>query len=200
MARRSSARIGRQRSARTRAEEHTTAVPDDPREKARQICLRLLTAKARTKAELASALARRGIDEDIAQEVLARFSEVGLIDDAAFAENLVHSGHTYRGLGRRALAAELHRRGVDEQTTSQAISAVDSAAEEETARTLVRRRLATATPTADEVATIRSLVGVLARRGYPEGLSYRVVRDELRAAGWSTELLDDADADGLNND
>ncbi|HEY3261635.1 MAG TPA: regulatory protein RecX [Pseudonocardiaceae bacterium] len=184
----------RKRSARAPVSDGPARTdPIDPRAKARQICLDLLTTKARTRAELATALARRGIDEDTVSDVLARFSEVGLIDDAAFAESFVHAGHNYRGLGRRALAAQLRRRGVDEQTTDTALAAVDPHAEEEMARTLVRRRLAGGAAGADEVATIRKLVGVLARRGYPEGLSYRVVRDELRAAGRDAGPLDDLD-------
>ncbi len=171
------------------------AQPADPQAEARQICLRLLTVRARTRAELATALAKRGIDDDTAEQVLARFSVVGLIDDAAFAESYVHSGHTYRGLGRRALAQQLRRRGVDEETTGEALAAVDSESEEEMARTLVRRRLRGAAPIAGtaeaRAAAIRKLVGMLARRGYPEGLAYRVVRDELRAAGQDTTLLDE---------
>ena len=181
-------------------DEQANSEPDDPQATARQICLKLLTAKARTRAELATALARRGIDEDTAEQVLQRFSEVGLIDDAAFAESFVQSGHAYRGLGRRALAAQLRRRGVDEQTTGAAISAVDPHTEEEMARTLVRRRLASGTHRVDEVTMIRKLVGMLARRGYPAGLSYRVVRDELRAAGRDAALLDGADLDSADTD
>jgi regulatory protein len=173
---------------------------EDPEARARQICLDQLASKARTRAELAATLARRGIDEDTSRRVLDRFAEVGLVDDAAFAESYVHAGHTYRGLGRRALSAQLRRRGVDAETTGAALEAVEPVAEEEMARTLVRRRLANTITNvgrsaADDASTIRKLVGMLARRGYPEGLSYRVVRDELRAAGRDTDLLDDTNID-----
>ena len=184
----------RARSARAPGGGRTGAEPADPWAMARQICLDLLTTRARTRAELATALARRGVGKDIVDGVLARFSEVGLIDDAAFAQHYVHAGHTHRGLGRRALTAQLRRRGVDEQTTGEAVAAVEPAAEEEMARILVRRRLASdATPAGGEVVVIRKLVGMLARRGYPEGLSYRVIRDELRTAGRDTAPLDDVD-------
>lgn len=197
MIERSAARTGKGRSARAAGDQDDRKVPDieDPQARARQICLQLLTTRARTRAELAGALAKRGIDEETAQLVLARFSEVGLIDDAAFAESYVHSGHTYQGLGRRALTVRLRRRGIDEDTAAQAVTdGVDSSAEEQMARTLVRRRLGSGTPQTDEAA-VRRLVGMLARRGYPEGLSYRVVRDELRAAGRDSALLDDVDLD-----
>lgn len=174
------------------------AAAEDPQALARQICLRLLTLRARTRAELATTLARRGIDAAIAEQVLVRFSEVGLIDDAAFAESYVHSGHVYQGLGRRALAVRLRRRGVDEQTAGEALAAVDPESEAEMARALVRRRLprdGRALDQASQARTVQRLVGLLARRGYPEGLSYRVVREELRAAGQQTALLDGIDLD-----
>lgn len=199
MTRRSGARTGAARSARPPGQQdppdsrsQAGGEPEDQRAKARELCLRLLTAKARTRAELAAALARRGVDEEVAHEVLARFSEVGLIDDAAFAESYVHSGHAYRGLGRRALTTQLRRRGVDEETAGAAVAAVGPADEEEMARTLVRRGLAGGAR-GDEVATLRRLVGMLARRGYPEGLSYRVVREELRSAGRDSALLEQLD-------
>ena len=198
MTRRSAARTGASRSARPPGQQdppdsrQAGGEPEDQRAKARELCLRLLTAKARTRAELAAALARRGVEEEVAHEVLARLSEVGLIDDAAFAESYVHSGHAYRGLGRRALTTQLRRRGVDEETAGAAVAAVGPAAEEEMARTLVRRGLASGAR-GDEAATLRRLVGMLARRGYPEGLSYRVVREELRAAGRDCAVLEQLD-------
>src|SRR5499425_1663012 len=115
----------------------------DPHEHARQTCLRLLAARPRTRAELDATLRREGIDDQTAQAVLGRLAEVGLVNDEVFAEGFVHSGHAYQGLGRRALAAQLRRRGVDEATTSTALSALDTAAEERRARELVRRRLPT---------------------------------------------------------
>ncbi len=136
-------------------------------------------------------LARKGIEHDVIERVLGRLDEVGLIDDKSFAEVWVRSRHTREGLGRRALAAELRRRGVDDAVTAEAVAAVDYDAEEERARQLVRRKLRTLTG-ADEPAKIRRLVGMLARKGYSPGMSYRVVRDELKDAGADTALIDDA--------
>jgi len=156
----------------------------------RDLCLRLLTARPRTREELRQALARRRVDERTADEVLSRLDEVGLVDDVAFAEQWVHSRHTYQGMARRALVAELRRKGVAGPVAAQAAAAVDTDAEEDRARQLVRRRLRDTVPT-DEVAKARRLVGMLARKGYPEGLAYRVVREELHRAGHAAEPLDD---------
>lgn len=163
---------------------------EDPAQRAKDICLRLLTARPRTRAELHQALLRKEIPEQIADQVLGRLDEVGLIDDAAFADLWVRSRHTYQGLGRRALAMELRRKGVADDVAAEAVATVDAEAEEDRARQLVRKRLRSLTA-ADETTRIRKLVGMLARRGYPEGLAFRVVRDELRATGEETNLLDD---------
>jgi len=107
---------------------------------------------------------------------------VGLIDDAAFAQAWVQSRHTGRGLARRALAAELRRRGVDDETVAAAVDRLDPEQEEAAARELVARRLP-GTRGLDPVKRTRRLVGVLARKGYSGGLAYRVVREALEGEG-----------------
>ena len=154
----------------------------DPEEQARQLCLRLLTGRPRTRAQLAEAMQRRGIPDDAAAAVLARFAEVGLIDDAAFARAWVESRHHGRGLARRALSAELKQRGVDGQDISAAVSALDPADEIATARRLVAKGLA-ASRGKPLPTRIRRLVGLLARKGYPAPIAYRVVREALDQEG-----------------
>jgi regulatory protein len=165
--------------------------PVDPVGKAREICLNLLTTRPRTRAELRTKLLERDIEPAVADSVLGRLNEVGLVDDAAFAEQWVRSRHTYQGLARRALNAELRRKGVADELAAAAVSAVDSEAEEERARELVRKRMRSL-DSAPELTAIRRLVGMLARKGYSEGMAYRVVRDELSRAGADTDLMDGA--------
>ena len=153
--------------------------PDaDPEAIARQICLRMLTAAPRTQAQLAAALRRRGVPEEAATAVLARFAEVKLIDDATFARAWVDSRHHGRGLAGRALGAELRQRGVAQDDIQAALSDLDPEQEVATARDLVARRLA-GTAGMPVPARIRRLTGVLARKGYAPGLAYRVVREAL---------------------
>jgi regulatory protein len=158
-----------------------------PAAQAQAICLRLLTARPRSRAELADALRRRGIPEEVGELVLARLSEVGLVDDATFAESVVHSGHRHRGLGKTALGGELRRRGVPGEIAEQAVAEVRPEDEEQRARELVRRKLLTST-VRDASALARKLAGMLARKGYPEALAWRVVREELGPEGWPTEV------------
>jgi regulatory protein len=80
---------------------------DDPESVARGICLRALTGAPKTRQQLADLLATRGVPDDAAEAVLDRYTEVGLIDDAAFARAWVSSRQAGRGLARRALSSEL---------------------------------------------------------------------------------------------
>ena len=156
--------------------------PADPERRARELCLRLLTGRPRTRTELADALRRHGIPEEAAAAVLGRFADVGLIDDAAFARAWVESRHHNRGLARRALAAELKRRGVDGEDIEAAVSALDPADEMATARQLVGKALGASRGKPLPVR-IRRLVGLLARKGYPAPVAYRVVREAIEQEG-----------------
>lgn len=163
--------------------------PPDPEERARAICLRLLTGTPRTRTQLADVLRRREVPDDVAEHVLSRFEDVGLIDDAAFADAWVESRHHGRGLARRALARELRTRGVEPGLIDAAVDRLDSEQEEQTARALVDRKLAS-TRGLERDRRIRRLAGILARKGYGQGIALRVVRRALEEEGEDTEFLE----------
>jgi regulatory protein len=171
----------------------------DPESVARGICLRALTGAPRTRQQLADLLAERGVPDEAAETVLDRFTEVGLIDDAAYARAWVSSRQAGRGLARRALSAELRAKGVDPEVAAEAVEAVDDDDEREAARRLVARR-AGAMRRLDRVTASRRLMGMLARKGYSGGLAAAVVREALDAAGddaVDADLDDLEDADSL---
>jgi regulatory protein len=147
-------------------------------EAARAACLKLLTTAPRTRAQLAAALRRRRVPDEIAESVLARFAEVGLIDDAAFARAWVESRHHSRGLARKALAAELRQRGISDGEVRAAVGSLGPQEEIAAARQLVMKRIA-ATRGRPLPTRARQLLGMLARKGYPAGLATQVVREAL---------------------
>lgn len=170
--------------------------PDaDPVAVAREVCLRLLTDRARTRQELATALRRKGVPDDAAHTVLERFDEVGLIDDAAFAGQWVRSRHNHRGLARRAIAMELRRKGVSDEAAGEALAEVDAESEERRARELVDRKLRSLAVAGAEqrAAAGRRLVGMLARKGYGAGVAYRVVKEALAERGAEVDELGDGE-------
>ena len=158
----------------------------DPEARARQICLRLLTIAPRTRAQLAQALHRRGVPDEAAENVLSRFTDVGLIDDAAFARAWVESRHHSRGLSRRSLSAELRRQGVESDEIREAVETLDPEQEVATARRLVEQKLAGTRGQPPEVR-VRRAAGTLARKGYPPGLIFRLIKEVLEHEGPRSE-------------
>jgi len=164
--------------------------PSDPVDAARQICLHQLEYAPRTRAELATTLRKKGVEDDVAEQVLRRFAEVGMIDDALFAQMWVTSRHRGKGLAGRALSQELRRKGVADETAAEAVASIDRDQELATARALVDRRLRSTAGLPTD-ARVRRLAGMLARKGYPAGTAFRVVREALAAEGEEAELAFD---------
>lgn len=141
-------------------------------------------------------LARKEISEEVIAEVLDRYDEVGIIDDAAFARAWVSSRHHGRGLARRALANELRQRGVDPEVAGEALESLDDESEAAAARALVDRKLRTASGTPE--AVFRRLVAMLARKGYSAGVAIRAVKEALAARdAEAAEFADAIDEDAL---
>jgi len=153
-------------------------VEADPEGVARTILLDALTGQARTRRELADKLAKREVPEDVATDLLDRFTDVGLIDDAAFASAWVESRHRSRGLAPRALAQELRRKGVADEEAKAALEQIDEDDQRAAARALVDRKMRSVRGLDPQVAT-RRLAGMLARKGYGAGLAFSVVREAL---------------------
>jgi regulatory protein len=156
-------------------------------EQARALCLRLLTARSRTRVELSGQLSKRGYPDDVRERVLDRLAAVGLVDDAEFAEQWVQSRRAKAGKSRRALAAELHTKGVDKDVITAALGGIDAAAERDRAEQLVRAKLRRETLSGDsedgkdDARVSRRLVAMLARRGYSQNLACEIVLAELAA-------------------
>jgi len=148
-------------------------------EQARNLCLRLLTARARTRAELEGQLAKRGYPDDVSARVLDRLARAGLVDDVDFAEQWVRSRRANAGKGKRALAAELRTKGVDDDVIAAALADIDAGAERQRAEQLVRDKLRREKLGDDDTKVARRLVGMLARRGYSQTMAFDVVKGEL---------------------
>ncbi len=185
------ARRRRRSSARHRGPEgpaaSASAAQDpepDPREVARAIVLRQLTASAKSRKQLEDKLADRDVPEDVAREVLDRFEEVNLVDDAQYAELYVRSRAGSRKLARSAIRRELATRGVSGELAEAALEQRTDEDERADAAELVRRKLPAGPELADRTQrdrAVRRLVGMLGRKGYAPGLAFAVVKEELEA-------------------
>jgi regulatory protein len=141
---------------------------------AREYALSVLTARPRTAHELTAALARKGVDPDVAAEVLHRLTAVGLVDDAAYARAYAERESGRRG--PRAVIDALQRRGISSALAREVALVGDPDDVHAAALEVGRAALPRWRGLAPEVVQ-RRLAGLLARRGYGQGLVYAVVRE-----------------------
>ena len=186
------AKSERAKSERTKTEGGGTEA------QAKDVCLRLLTDRARSRHELETSLAKKGYTPEVANSVLSRLEAAKLVDDAAFAEQWVHSRHTFSGKGKRALSLELRTKGVSAEHAQSALDQIDSEDERERATELVRKKCRSLSfpdagdpdARAERDKIVRKLVGMLARRGYQQGMAFAVVKAELEQIYVATEDFD----------
>jgi regulatory protein len=150
---------------------------DDPAAAAREIALRRLSVRARSRKELASDLKSRQVAPEIAEQVLDRFTEVGLIDDGAFAQEWVESRG--RRSGTAKLRQELRLKGVSEERIAEATG---GRADEDldNARALATRKAASMRGL-DSLVRQRRLNAFLGRRGFSNAVIRRVIAELLDA-------------------
>lgn len=147
---------------------------------AKQVAYDRLATGPRSRADLAQAMAKKKVPDDVAAEVLDKLEDTGLVDDAEFARSWISGRQRGKGLASRALAMELRRKGVDDEIVREAIDEIDPDVERQAAHQMVQRKLRSVAGLAPDVQT-RRLVGMLARKGYSPGLAFDVVRTELNA-------------------
>jgi regulatory protein len=129
---------------------------------------------------VAGQLAKRGYPDDVSDRVLDRLAHVGLVDDVDFAQQWVQSRRVNAGKGKRALAAELRTKGLDDEVITEALAGIDAGAERERAEQLVRDKLRREKlGDGDDPKVMRRLVGMLARRGYSQSVAVDVVTGEI---------------------
>lgn len=145
---------------------------------ARKIALDLLSARPRSEAELRAALAKRNVPAEVIDELCGRFTEVGLLDDAAFAATLTTSRSQFSGRGKMRIRQELRQKGIDPETAEEALAEVSVDDELDAARAVAAKRARSLEGLERPVAQ-RRLAGVLARRGFSPGVVMQVVQETL---------------------
>lgn len=173
-------RRGRRRSNPQEDDGHGPATDAEAEEIARTIILNRLDRTSASRAQLAELCAKRLVPDHIADRVLDRFEEVGLIDDAAYAAMLVRTRHHERQLAGKALRLELSRKGIAGAVADEALSQVDAEAEEVAARAVVAKRLRQASMLrAPRPVQERRLMAALARKGHRSEVAFRVIKEAL---------------------
>ena len=149
--------------------------PEKLESRARNVLLHQLARSAKSTSQLRKILEQREIPTDIAEKVLERFTEVGLIDDASFAETIVNSRRNYKGLAKSAIKRELNEKGVSQELVEEAVSGITAEDDFESAKQLATRRFGQMAHLEKDVRT-RRLAGYLQRKGYASSAVFAAIK------------------------
>ncbi|MFW2513567.1 regulatory protein RecX [Demequina sp. SO4-13] len=163
-------------SASARGTSGSTPAAEDPAERAREIALRLLNHSPRSAAQLREGMVSREVAPDIADEVIERYREVGLLDDASLSAAIVRTRHRERGKSRRAILGELRRKGFGQDDIDSALEQITDDDEQDAARTLAVKRW-NQLAGVDRDKRVRRVVGMLGRKGYAPSDAFALVRE-----------------------
>ncbi len=144
-----------------------------------EAALRFLEARQRSAAEVRRRLLLRGYRADLVEGAIERLTELGMIDDAAFARAWVESRDRARPRGERALRQELARKGIDREVTDEAIEERDIErpdADEAAARRLLERHASALARVPDPRARRQRAYALLARNGFDSELCTSLTR------------------------
>lgn len=139
--------------------------------------LRMLERRAHARAELGRKLGSKGHSDAAVTAALLRLDQLGLIDDAAFADAYV-SARAGRGRGAARLRRDLGALGVAEPIIMRALSALgDGTTPDPWRRTLEQaERRAGAMRGLPRQVRLRRLAAFLARRGFTGAEAHAAIR------------------------
>jgi regulatory protein len=159
------------------------AGPDDrdaeaaeDREQAEKLLLQRLRGRSLSAVEAEKLLRSTEIDEEAVQEILTRFTELHYLDEEKLADQIVHSHHERKGLGRSGVAAEMRQRGLDAELIAEKLEELPDD-EAERANELALKRIGQL-DRFDDATIDRRLTAFLMRKGYASS----VVRGAVKAA------------------
>lgn len=143
--------------------------------------LKKLRTRSLSVAEARAVVAERDLDEGQVLTLLDDCLRRGYLDDAALAEQLVHSATTRKGQGRRAVAQTLAKRGIPRDVAEAAIAEMP---DDEAERALeFARSKARSMGSLEFDTALRRLSGQLARRGYGGSVATSAAREALAEVG-----------------
>lgn len=155
--------------------------PERQEQRARNVLLYQLARSAKSAHQLRQILEKREIDAEIAESVIQRFIEVGLIDDKLFAETIVSSRRKFKGSAKSVIKRELAEKGIGQVVIEEVVSDITQEDELETAKELALKRIPRLAHLEREVRQ-RRLHGYLARKGYSSSVvivACKVAEDSL---------------------
>ncbi|MDO4928496.1 MAG: regulatory protein RecX [Corynebacterium sp.] len=180
---------------------HLFEVVDEEQSQAYARAIKLLNQRGRSTFEMEQRLRALDFSAGTIAQVIQRLTQDHYLDDADFASEWVRQRHSMRGKSRAVLDRELRDKGIAAELREAALSTIEPQDERDTALALARKRAKRIKEVPatyqDYQKQLRSVVGVLARRGFPQSLSMELANQALKEHHAALEAAETAsDYDG----
>ncbi|MBC7442546.1 MAG: RecX family transcriptional regulator [Ramlibacter sp.] len=168
-------------------DEEAAAPVFDPaagRAHAEQVLVQRLRGRSLSVSEARTVLSSTDVDGGDAEEIIERFIELQYIDEGRLADQILHSHHERKGLGRSAVQAEMRRRGLDHDLI---LAKLEEMPDDETERAIeVAVKRVGQLGRLDDQTIDRRLNAFLMRKGYPSSIVRVAVKAALESRGGSS--------------
>jgi regulatory protein len=135
--------------------------------KAKEIALRMLTYRDRSKQEVRDKLDQKKISPRVTETVVTLLSEYGYLNDQTFAQRLARSLLETKGWGFSRIGTALKNRGLAPELVQETVSQLKADySEEETALQIMKRRFSHLDLREASPKDKRRVVQFLKRRGF----------------------------------
>lgn len=166
--------------AEAEAEGGESAEARQLRDDVENLLLKRLRARQLSVREATQIAASEGLDPHDKESLISNLEDMGYLDDARLAEQLVYAGSGRKGQGRQAIARTLQGRGIPRDVAD---AALESLPDDDFERALeYARTKATSLARLEREVGLRRLVGQLNRRGYPGSVAMSAARTALDEA------------------
>jgi SOS response regulatory protein OraA/RecX len=157
------------------------------REHAEGVLRQRLRGRSLSAAEARTVLAGTEVAEHEVEEIIERFTELSYIDEGRLADQIVHSHHERKGLGRSGVQAEMRRRGLDQDLI---LSKLDEMPDDETERAIeIAVKRVGQLGRLDDQTIDRRLNAFLMRKGYSSSIVRVAVKAALDSRGRSSSRV-----------
>lgn len=149
------------------------------RDRAEKVLLHRLRGRSLSTSEARVVLRSTDVDAQEVEEIIERFAELHYIDEEKLADQIIHSHHERKGLGRTGVQAEMRRRGLDANLILEKLEELPDDEAERAIELAVKR--VSQLERFDEKTIDRRLTGFLMRKGYSSGAVRLAVKAALES-------------------
>ncbi len=147
---------------------------------AKDTILNILTYMPRTQHEIQLKLEKKGYSAIAIDQAISRMVEVGVINDASFAEQWAQSRFNSAGKSPYAIKMELERKGVDKSAIESALEPFqDAEVQRARALELAETKANALTRKGNQLgpSDVQKIAALLARKGFPAGICFDVAKE-----------------------